>query len=174
MSYRFLASLLAVLAVAFLAAGVSQSQENKPQDQPKDEKQDDTKRDDESKQKPEEPPKPMTRKEFSVFMDEQVKGEWNRLRIMERRRMGERAAEAADKLVELAPQMLRYDGEVLRGESKGEKAREQKDFKDWVDSFRKQAEEYARLARAGDWDKAAEVREEVNKTCNACHDAYEP
>jgi hypothetical protein len=118
--------------------------------------------------------KPLTDKEYGDLMDKQVKGAWNKLKINGRKKMGDQAAAAADELAKVAVQILRYDGQVLNGENKGRKARDQKDFKQWVADLKKYAEEYATHARKGDWDKADKSKDQINETCGACHDEYEP
>ncbi len=161
MPYRKVAMLFLALGFAFGAAGIvaGQAKEDKP-DEKKDEKK--------------EPEKPLTKAEFDDLMEEEVKNAWNKLKINDRKKMGERAAEAADVIAASAAKVLRYDGKVLKGDNKDKPAREQKDFKDWVDAMKKHAEEYAKHARKGDWTKAAASREKISETCGACHDVYEP
>lgn len=160
-----LAMFFLAASVALAGAGIVLGQTAQPvKDEKKEEKKDE--------KKPEE--KPMTKAEYDELMEKEVKDAWNRLKINERKKMGEKAAEAADIIAKAAPKMLRYDGKVLAGENKGKLAREQKDFKQWVDDLKKHAEEFAKHARKGDWDKAGASREKINETCGACHDVYEP
>ncbi|MCC7507860.1 MAG: cytochrome c [Planctomycetes bacterium] len=157
MPYRKIAVLFLALGFAFAAAGMvaGQAKDEKPAEK-------------------KEPEKPLTKAEFDDLMEKEVKDAWNKLKINDKKKMGEKAAEAADVIAAAAAKVLRYDGKVLKGENKDKLAREQKDFKDWVDAMKKHAEEYAKHARKGDWTKAAASREKINETCGACHDVYEP
>jgi hypothetical protein len=172
MSYRWIAG--AFLALGLLCGGVSlvvgQAAGEKKEDKQED------KKDDSAGDKKDEPKeeKPLTNKEYLDMMESEVKDAWNKLKIHHRNKRGEQAAGAADNLVKTAPKLMRYDGDVLKGDNKGKKAREQKDFKGWVDDLKTNAEEYARHVRKGDWDKAEKSKDKINETCGACHEVYEP
>jgi hypothetical protein len=173
MRYPLFAGVFLTLCLAFAFAGVAPAfADNKKQDDKKEgEKKDDKKdgkREGEKKADP-----PLTAKEFEDLMND-IQRAWNGLKIHHRNRRAEQAAQQADRIVELAEKGLRYDGEVLKGDNKGKKARDQADYKEWNEDMRKGAEDFARYARAGDWDKAATARERINNSCGNCHDVYEP
>ncbi len=167
MSYRLIAGLF--LALGLLCGGVSfvAGQAAEKKEDKKEEKKDEAK--DEAKEE-----KPLTSKEYMDLMESEVKDSWNKLKIHHRNKRGEQAATAADTLAKAFPKLMRYDGEVLKGDNKGKKAREQKDFKGWAEDLKTNAEEYAKHVRKGDWDKAEKSKDKINETCGACHDAYEP
>jgi hypothetical protein len=164
-----MAPLLFLLATGFLCAGLIQAQtaekakETKKEEEKKDDKKDEVKEEE----------KALTSKEMHDLMEE-IETAWNRLKIHARNKMGEKAALAADDIAAKAPTMLRYDGKVLKGDKKGEKARDQKDYKDWAAALEKAAKEYAKLARKGDWDKADKEKEKISTSCSDCHDPYQP
>lgn len=168
MSYRFIAACLLGLCVIFAGAGFISAQS-------KNAKKDDVKKEAEKKddEKKEEEPKPLDKAEFDALMEE-VKTSWNKLKINARKKMGDNAATCADELAAAAPKILLYDGLVLTGDKKGEKARDQKDYKDWVAELEKQAKEYSKHAKKSDWDKAKVAQDKINEVCGACHEVYEP
>lgn len=168
---RKLAAVSLVLALLFSAAGLMTGQQSKGEEK-EDKKQEGEGKEDSAKDSPADDA-PLKNDDFTVFMDGEIKAAWNRLSINHRRKMADRAAEAADELIKLSAKVLRYDGEVLKGDNKGKKAREQADFKGWVADMKKHAETYAKHARGGDWDKATTARTDIDKACKACHDAYE-
>lgn len=175
MKTRSLTALLLAAAMLFCAAGYIASQDTQGEEKD-DKKQEGQGKEDSKEAEKKDPPDdngPMKKADFGVFMDSEVKAAWNRLSINHRRKMGDRAAEAADELVKFADKILRYDGEVLKGDKKGEKARDQDDFKGWVSDMKKHAEAYAKHARKGDWDKATTARTDIDKSCKACHEVYE-
>jgi cytochrome c556 len=164
MNHRLIAACLLALCVIFAGAGLISAQsknEAKKEDVKKDEKP--------AKEEPE----PLEKAEFDALMEE-VKTSWNKLKINARKKMGDKAAECADELAAAAPKILLYDGLVLTGDKKGEKARDQKDYKDWVAELEKQAKEYSKHAKKSDWDKAKAAQDKINEVCGACHDVYEP
>jgi len=171
MNYRVIAGLCLALCVIFAGVGIVQGQEKGKDDaatvEKKDEKKDDAKEDAKDEEKV------LTKKEFDELMDT-VNTAWNKLKINARKKMGDKAAAAADEITEAAKQMLRYDGEVLNGDEKGKKARDQKDYKDWVKALEEAATDYAKFARKSDWDKADAAKDKINETCGNCHDVYEP
>lgn len=168
MSYRLFAILCLALSVAFAGFSAVQGQDKvQKKDEKKDEKTEDKK--DEAK----EDEKPLTKEEFDALMEE-IKTSWNKLKINARKKMGDKAAENADEISKVSDKILRYDGEVLKGDQKGKKARDQKDFQDWVAALKKAAEDYAKHARKSDWDKAEAAKDRINETCGDCHDLYEP
>lgn len=134
-------------------------------------KKDDAKNDAKKEEVKEEAP--LTKAEFDTVMEE-MKTAWNKLKLNAKKKMGEKAAENADEIVKAAEKLHRYDGEVLKGDNKGKKAREQKDWQDWSAALKKNAEEFAKHARKSEWDKADKSRDAINKTCGDCHDIYEP
>ncbi|MBZ0136625.1 MAG: cytochrome c [Planctomycetes bacterium] len=168
MSYRMIAALCLMLAFTFAGIGLIQGQ-----DQNKDAKKE-AKGDEKPDKKDEKAEdKPLTKKEFDVLMEE-IEDAWNKLKFDNRKKMGDKAAESADTIAEAAVKIMRYDGEVLKGDDKGKKARDQKDFKEWVEALEKAAKDYSKYAKKGDWDKASEAKDKINESCGNCHDAYEP
>jgi hypothetical protein len=171
MSYRLFAGVF--LALGLLCGGVSlvvgQAVGEKKEEKKEEKKDDSGDKKDEAKEE-----KPLTNKEYLDLMESEVKDSWNKLKINHRNKRGEQAATAADNLAKAFPKLMRYDGEVLKGDNKGKKAREQKDFKGWADDLKTNAEEYAKHVRKGDWDKAEKSKDKINETCGACHDVYEP
>lgn len=163
------------LAVA-LGDSAAQGTTKKPAADPKKEvpKPEDKKEDaaDEKKDEKKEDP-PLTKAEFDTLMEE-MKTAWNKLKLNAKKKMGDKAAENADEIVKTAEKLHRYDGEVLKGDNKGKKAREQKDWQDWAAALKKHAEEFAKHARKSEWDKADKSRDAINTTCGDCHDVYEP
>lgn len=168
MSYRFVAAVLLVLSIVFAGAGLVQSQDDKPKEEKKEEGKKEGEKDVEKAEE-----KPLTSKEFHDLMEDMKKA-WNRLKIHARNKMGDKAAEAADELTALAAKAKRYDGEVLTGDNKGKKARDQKDFQDWCKAMEDAAKEYAAQAKKSKWDKADVQKDKINETCGACHDVYQP
>ncbi|MCZ7606322.1 MAG: cytochrome c [Planctomycetota bacterium] len=178
MSYRIATAVLLALTIVFAGAGLVQGQSDKPTAEKKEVKKEETKKDEAKKdeankeaEKAEDPP--LTSKEFHDLMEDMKKA-WNRLKIHARNKMGDKAAEAADELAALAAKARRYDGEVLTGENKGKKARDQKDFQDWCKAMEDAAREYAAQAKKSKWDKADAQKDKINETCGACHDVYQP
>lgn len=175
MSYRVICASCLALCLVFAGAGFIQAQNAKPpvkkEEAKNEDKKDDEKKDPKDDAKDAE--KPLTAKEFEEVMED-IKTAWNKLKINARKKMGDKAAEAADEIAALTPKILRYDGEVLTGDEKGKKAAEQKDFKKWVEALKKGAEDYSKYAKKGDWDKADKAKDEINETCGDCHDVYEP
>lgn len=172
MSYRLVAALLLGLSLVFAGASLVEGQSSKDKEPAKEEGKD-VKKDDkkEGEQKAEE--KPLSAKEYNELMED-IKKAWNRLKIHARNKMGDKAAEAADELAELAVKARRYDGEVLTGDNKGKKARDQKDFQDWLKVMEDAAKEYSAQAKKGKWDKADVQKDKINETCGDCHDVYQP
>lgn len=169
MSYRIAAAVLLVLSLVLAGAGLIQGQDDKP----KEEKKEETKKEESKKEGEKAEEKPLTSKEFHDLMEDMKKA-WNRLKIHARNKMGDKAAEAADELAALAAKAKRYDGEVLTGENKGKKARDQKDYQDWCKAIEDAAKEYSAQAKKSKWDKADEQKDKINETCGACHDVYQP
>lgn len=169
MSYRVLAALCLALSIAFAGIGMVQGQDKGKEDSSKVEKKEDGEKKDEKKDEE----KPLTKEEFDKVMDE-INTSWNKLKINARKKMGDKAAEAADDMAKASEKILRYDGEVLKGDEKGKKARDQKDFKEWVEALKEAAEDYSKYAKKGDWDKADTAKDKINETCGNCHDIYEP
>jgi hypothetical protein len=168
MSYRIAAILMLATSLAFLGASLIQGQTVK-----KEEPKAETKEGEKEGEKEEEEVKPLTHKEMVENM-EAVETQWNKLKIHARNKMGDKAGAAADEIAKLAPAILRYDGKVLDGDKKGELARDQKDFKDWVAALIKACEEYSKYAKKSDWDKADKEKDKINETCGDCHELYEP
>lgn len=110
---------------------------------------------------------------FETLMDD-IKDEWNKVKLNLKKKMADPAAAAAEALAKHAPNTLKYDGAVLDGDAKGKKAREQQDFKDWAKALEDAAKAFAKHAKAGDWEKAGAEKEKIGKTCTDCHDKYEP
>ena len=164
MSTRVVAAILLVLCLAFLGAGLINGQTAKPKTEEKN---------DEKEGEKEEELVPLTHKEMVENM-EAVETQWNKLKIHARNKMGDKAGAAADEIAKLAPELLRYDGKVLEGDKKDQKARDQKDFKDWVAALIKACEEYSKHAKKSDWDKAEKEKDKINEACSDCHGAYEP
>ena len=106
--------------------------------------------------------RPLTSKEFDELMEE-IKTSWNKLKINARKKMGDNAAECADEIAKASEKILRYDGEVLKGDEKGKKARDQKDFKEWVEALKEAAENYSKYAKKGKWDKADEAKDKIKR-----------
>lgn len=111
---------------------------------------------------------------YHSLMNDDINRAWSVLKINARKKMGENAAKGADDIAALAPKILRYEGPVLQGKNKGKPARHQKDFQKWVKELKEAAEDYAKHARKGDWDKAEDARDRISDTCADCHDEYEP
>jgi hypothetical protein len=173
MHYRLAAVLFLMVGLGLAGASLIYSQDNPPKDEKQAEKQEEKKQE-KKQEKVDDAEKPLTSKEYSALMEDEVKDAWNKLKINHRNKRGEQAAASADSLAGTSPKILRYDGEVLKGDNKGKKARDQKDFQGWAADLKKHAEEYARHARKGDWDKAEKSKDKINETCGHCHDAYEP
>jgi hypothetical protein len=175
MSYRVATAVLLVLSIAFAGAGLVQGQAETPKEEKKEEaKKDEAKKDEAGKEGEKAAEEtPLTAKEFDTLMEDMKKA-WNRLKIHARNKMGDKAAEAADELAALATKARRYDGEVLTGENKGKKARDQKDFQDYLKVMEDAAKEFAAQAKKGKWDKADAQKDKINETCGGCHDVYQP
>jgi hypothetical protein len=167
MSTRVAAAVLFALSLAFLGAGLIHGQTAKAKEEPKAETKED------GKEGEKEEIKPLSHKEMVETM-ESVETQWNKLKIHARNKMGDKAAAAADEIAKLAPELLRYDGNVLEGDNKDKKARDQKDYKDWVAALIKACEEYSKHAKKSDWDKADKEKDKINETCGDCHELYEP
>jgi len=161
MRYGALCWVFLTLCLMFAAAGLTQVHADD-----KGEKQ-------EEKQPEKDENAPLTKKEFDETMED-IQRAWNRLKIQHRNRRAEQAAEQADIIAKSIEKVLRYDGDVLRGANKGQKARDQRDYQRWANDMKQGAEDFARHARRGDWDRAATAREKINESCGNCHDAYEP
>lgn len=168
MHYRLVAGFLfvAALGVFGLAQVAGQGAPPQPAEKPADKPA--AKPAEEKKE-----PEVLDAEGFETLMDD-IKGEWNKLKLNLKKKTGEPAAAAADALAKHAPNVLKFDGPVLEGEAKGKKAREQQDFKDWVKALEDASKEFSKHAKAGDWEKAGAEKEKIGKTCSGCHDKYEP
>ena len=184
MSYRVLCACSLALCLIFAGAGLIQAQTAKSKDgdkasgkeadkdsEKKDEKKDEKDGEKDAEKKDEE--KPLSHHDFEEVMED-IKTAWNKLKINARKKMGDKAAESADEIAKLAPKVLRYDGEVLEGDDKGKKARDQKDYKKFVEALKEAAEDYSKYAKKGDWEKADKAKDAINQSCGDCHDKYEP
>lgn len=172
MSYRIAAALCLMLSIAFAGIGLIQGQDKK--DTPKDDRSEEpAKNGGEKADEKDAAEKPLSEKEFDALMEE-IKGAWNKLKFDNRKKMGDKAAESGDTIAEAAAKIMRYDGEVLKGDNKGKKARDQKNFKEWVEALETAAKDYSKYAKKGDWDKAGEAKDRINESCGNCHDVYEP
>jgi cytochrome c556 len=80
----------------------------------------------------------------------------------------DRAAKAADRLVESIPQITRYAG-VGRD---GQPIREKQDFQNWAAALATAAEDLKRATNNGDHKAAKAAQSEVDKACKGCHDVY--
>lgn len=109
--------------------------------------------------------------QFEELMDG-LKDAWKNLRAHATEREQEKTQAEADKIVELASKLKGYDGEVKSGEQKGEKVREQQDFKKFCEDFAAAASEYAKLVKAGDWEKTDAAQGKIGEGCKSCHDVY--
>jgi hypothetical protein len=168
MSYRVAAVVMLALSIAFLGAGLIHAQTAKKEESKTEEK----KEGDKEEEKKDEI-KPLTQKEMHDTM-EAVEKAWNKLKIHARNKMGDKAAAAADDIAKLSADLLRYDGNMLETENKDKKARDQKDYQDWVAALIKAAEEYSKHAKKSAWDKADKEKDKINETCGDCHEKYEP
>jgi mono/diheme cytochrome c family protein len=126
---------------------------------------------DEAEEKPK--VEPLTSDEMEALMDE-IKGEWKALGKAAEAKDKDKASAAADKLAELAGKLPGYDGNVKGGDHDGEKVRDQADWKKFREDFKKAAEEYSALAKAGEWDKAGDAQPNIGDGCSNCHDVYKP
>ena len=142
-SNRAIAIVSFVLCAAFAGIGLVQAQTAKPKVdekkvETKDEKSDE-KKDDEKKEKY------LTIHEAHESM-EAVEKAWNKLKMNLRNKRGDVVAEQADLIAEHAAKFKKYDGEVLTGDEKGKKARDQKDFIKWLDEMEEGAKEISKQA----------------------------
>jgi cytochrome c556 len=102
-----------------------------------------------------------------------IKTAQGKLRANLRNKKGAEAAEAGEELARLAADILRYDGDVKDGDNKGQKVRDQKDFKQWAEDLKKAGETVAKHAKAGKWDDADKEKDNIGRTCSNCHDVYD-
>lgn len=178
MNHRLLTMLFITLCLTFAGMSLVSGQEKEAEGAGQEDAEGDTgeEKDQEGKddEKAEDEPEVMSDDAFHDFMEDTINHNWKRLKIDHRKKMADRAATAAENMKKAAPKILQYDGEVLRGNKKGEKARDQKDFQRWVKQFESDLEDYATQVRKGNWDKGDELKDKLNDVCADCHDAYEP
>lgn len=161
--------ILALASLAFAGLGVIEGQDTKKEEA----KPAEAKPKEEAKENDGEEKKVLTEKEFDELM-KKVKTAWGKLKKNARNKMGPNASKYAKELEELAPQMLKYDGPVLTGENKGKKARDQKDFKEFVKSLQTHAKEYIKQVDEGKWEDSGSSKDGIGDSCSNCHKNYEP
>jgi len=111
--------------------------------------------------------KVLTLDEFKSLMDD-IKTSWNALQKAAKDKNAEKAAAEGQALEGHARKILGNDSK----NAEGKLVREQEDFKKFAEALRKAAEEYAALAKDGEWTKAAEKQTAIGDGCADCHDVY--
>lgn len=180
MHYRIVTAfcLVAALACGAVSTVIGQNNQPKPKDQPAKEEPKKPEPGQESPKaeppKAEEPkkPEPMTVEEYDGLM-KKIKTAQGKAKANLKNKKGAETAAAADELAKLALEILRFDGNVEEGDNKGQKARDQKDFKEWAEALKKASENLSKAAKAGKWDDAETERDNIGRTCSNCHDAYD-
>jgi mono/diheme cytochrome c family protein len=109
----------------------------------------------------------LTRDQFKGVMAD-IKSANGKLIKAAKAREAENAAAEAETIEKLARKLLGSD----HTHADGKKVRDQDDYKKFVEDFRKAAEEYAKLAKAGDWKAADEKQAGIGDGCGNCHDVY--
>ncbi|MCB9895302.1 MAG: cytochrome c [Planctomycetes bacterium] len=180
MSYRVIAACLLVFSLVFAGVGLIHAQtvkgkEDAKKEDKKEEKKDEGKTDEgkDEKKDDEKEEKYLTHHEAEETMEAMEKA-WNKLKMNLKNKRGDVVAEQADIIADHAAKFRKYDGEVLTGDEKGKKARDQKDFKEWLDKLEEAAKEISKQANKSKWDKVDEAKEKAGDTCGACHDVYQP
>ena len=114
---------------------------------------------------------PLSHDEMESLMDD-LKAEWKKVQAATSAKDKDKGAAAADKIAELSDKLMGYDGNVRGGDHDGEKVRDQADWKKFAEDFKAAAEEYSKLAKAGEWAKAGDSQPNIGDGCGNYHDVY--
>ena len=173
MSYRAIAACIVVLSLVFAGVGLVHAQTAKAKEDTKKEEKNDDKKEEKKDDEKKDEVKYLTHEEAEETMETMEKA-WNKLKMNLKNKRGDVVAEQADIIAEHAAKFKKYDGLVLTGDEKGKKARDQKDFTEWLDKLEEAAKEISKQAGKSKWDKVDKAKEEASDTCGKCHDLYQP
>lgn len=154
---------LSVLFASLTAVSAQEGGQGEKTDSSKETRKDGDKAKDEGGEKEEKEEEKWLDHEGMEELMEQIKEHWNKVKLNTRKKMGDKAADAADELVKLAPDVNRWEKK---------EAREDADYKKWVEALKENAEKFSKAARKGDWEAAGEAKEKIGETCGDCHDVW--
>jgi len=177
MHYRTVAATCLVLTLALGAFSQVMGQDKPPAPKPDVKKEEPPK--EPPKEEPKDPPKEEPKKEEWLNKDaferlmKDIKATNGKMRASLKSKRGAETETAANDLAKHAEKIVKCDLDVKAGETKGQKLRDQKDFKGWAEDLKKAAEALAKAAKDGKWDDAEKEKDKVGVSCKSCHDKYE-